>query len=262
MKELDGRNPGVTNVLEPPGKEDEVEKAVSIVLADGYELILRGLRRILESEDIKFVGDRTSAEEVFSEISRLQPNKVLTDAQVPEMNGTKAIHRLKRNMLDLTRRITKRSPQPLVIVLTPYEDESQLLQIIKAGAVAYSSKNIAADELADVSRRASWGKHVITENLLTKPKVAERGLKRFQDLCPSLDTPLTSRELEVLTYVARGCGNKRIAYTLNISEQTIKNHISSILRKLDANDRTHAVVLAMRHGWIPIAEREEAIPKH
>ena len=185
MKELDGRNPGVTNVLEPPEKENEVEKAVSIVLADGYELILRGLRRILESEDIKFVGDRASVEEVFSEISRLQPNKVPADTQVPEMNGTKAIHRLKGNVLDLTRRITKRSPQPLVIVLTPYEDESQLLQIIKAGAVAYSSKNIAADELADVSRRVSWGKHVITENLLAKPRVAERGLKRFQDLGPS-----------------------------------------------------------------------------
>ena len=77
----------------------------------------------------------------------------------------------------------------------------------------------------------------------------------------SLAAPITPRELEVLGYVARGYGNKRIAYTLNISEQTIKNHITSILRKLDANDRTHAVVLAMRHGWIPIAGREESLLK-
>ena len=76
-----------------------------------------------------------------------------------------------------------------------------------------------------------------------------------------LDTPLTSRELEVLAYVAHGCGNKQIAHTLNISEQTIKNHISAIMRKLDANDRTHAVVLAMHNGWISMGERKEALAR-
>jgi DNA-binding CsgD family transcriptional regulator len=103
------------------------------------------------------------------------------------------------------------------------------------------------------------------ENLLTKPRVAERVLKQFQDLSlagmamESLAAPITSREMEVLGYVARGYGNKQIAHTLNICEQTIKHHITSILRKLDANDRTHAVVLAIRHGWISVAGKGELV---
>jgi len=77
----------------------------------------------------------------------------------------------------------------------------------------------------------------------------------------SLAAPLTQRELEILSYVARGYGNKRIAYTLSASPNTIKNHLASILRKLEANDRTHAVVLAMRHGWISVAESKETVLK-
>jgi len=80
-----------------------------------------------------------------------------------------------------------------------------------------------------------------------------------QAVTEQIDTPLTSRELEVLAYVAHGCGNKQIAHTLNISEQTVKNHISSIMRKLDANDRTHAVVLAMHNGWISMSEHKDAL---
>jgi len=76
-----------------------------------------------------------------------------------------------------------------------------------------------------------------------------------------LDSPLTSRELEVLAYVAHGCGNKQIAHTLDISEQTVKNHISAVMRKLDANDRTHAVVLAMHNGWISMSEGKEALAR-
>jgi len=237
--------------------EDRTE-TIGVFLVDPNELFRHGFYTAMtEHKDIHVLGNADiSKRDILEVIEQFSPRVALIDVNMPLFNG-----------LDLTRQITQRLPQTLVIVLTPYEDENQLFQAIKAGAVAYLSKNIAAGELAEVIRRVSRGEHVITESILAKPRVAERVLKQFQDLSlagvamESLAVPLTSRELEVLTYVARGYGNKQVAHTLNISEQTIKNHITSILRKLDANDRTHAVVLAMRHGWISIAETREAISK-
>jgi len=202
------------------------------------------------------LGEADITQDTIEIIEQFSPNVVLVDVNMPQFNG-----------LDLTRQITQRCPEILVVVMSPYEDENQLFQAIKSGAVAYVSKNVNADELANVIRRVAHGEHVITENLLAKPRVAERVLKQFQDLSlagmtmESLAAPITSREMEVLGYVARGYGNKQIAHTLNICEQTIKHHITSILRKLDANDRTHAVVLAIRHGWISVAGKGEVIAK-
>ncbi|MFC2122998.1 response regulator transcription factor, partial [Bacteroidota bacterium] len=105
-------------------------------------------------------------------------------------------------------------------------------------------------------RRIHQGEFIINELVLSRPLVAEKVLRQFQDFTilggamESLATPLTARELEVLSFAARGYINKQIAYQLGVSEQTIKNHMTSILRKLDANDRTQAVVLALHYGWI------------
>ena len=235
---------------------EEHPEAIGIFIVDSNNLFRQGVRLALaEHKNIDIVGEvDINDKDIMEMVEQLSPRVALVDVNMPLLNG-----------LDLTRQITQRSPQTMVIVLTPYEDENQLFQAIKAGAAAYFSKNIDADELANIISRIATGEHIITENVLAKPRIAERVLKQFQDLSlagvamESLAAPLTARELEVLTYVARGYGNKRIAYTLSISEQTIKNHITSILRKLDANDRTHAVVLAMRHGWISMAERKEAV---
>ena len=233
---------------------EEQTETIGVFLVDSNELFRYGVKLALaKNKDIEVLGEAGVDKDIVGMIEEFSPEVVLVDVNMPLFNG-----------LDVARQITQRSPQTLVVILTPYEDEGQLFQAIKAGVVAYLSKNIDADELANVLRRVSHGEHVITESFLIKPRVAERVLKQFQDLSlagmamESLAAPITPRELEVLGYVARGYGNKRIAYTLNISEQTIKNHITSILRKLDANDRTHAVVLAMRHGWIPIAGREDS----
>lgn len=235
---------------------EERSEAISVFIIDSNKLFRQGVHLALENrKNIEIVGEiDISDKDIMEMVEQLSPRIALVDVNMPLLNG-----------LDLTRQITQRSPQTLVIVLTPYEEENQLFQAIKAGAVAYYSKNIDAEELVHVIGRIAAGEHIITENVLSKPRIAERVLKQFQDLSlagvamESLSAPLTARELEVLTYVARGYGNKRIAYTLSISEQTIKNHITSILRKLDANDRTHAVVLAIRHGWISMAERKEPV---
>lgn len=238
------------------GNSGDHPEKIGIFIIDSNNLFRQGVRLALaDHKNIEIVCEADiNDKDIMEMVEQLSPRVALIDVNMPLLNG-----------LDLTRQITQRSPQTMVIVLTPYEDDNQLFQAIKAGATAYFSKNIDAEELANVISRIASGEHIITENVLSKPRIAERVLKQFQDLSlagvamESLAAPLTSRELEVLTYVARGYGNKRIAYTLSISEQTIKNHITSILRKLDANDRTHAVVLAIRHGWISMAERRETI---
>jgi len=219
---------------------------VEVFVIDNNSIFREGLRQsFARTEDIETVGDAGIGEESLELVMSFSPRIVLLDIGVPLLNG-----------LDLARQITQRAPGTLIIVLTPYDNDEYLFQAIKSGAVGYLSKDATADELAATIRRIHKGEHIINDTVLTRPKVAERVLKQFQDLSlmgtaiETLSAPLTSRELEILNYVARGYINKQVAHKLGISEQTIKNHMSSILRKLDANDRTQAVVMAMRYGWI------------
>ena len=219
---------------------------IKVFLVDRQVLFLQGMRMALSAEDgIEVVSESDKYEEVPSLVETFSPDVVLMDACLPSLRG-----------LDIARQITQRSPGVPVIILTPYEDDDQLFLAIKSGAAAYLSKSITTEELASAIRRVFEGEHPISESFLTKPRVASRVLKQFQDLSligkgvEALVAPLSPREIEILGHVADGNSNKQIAHNLKISEQTIKNHITSILRKLDANDRTHAVVLALRHGWI------------
>jgi len=219
---------------------------------DNNSLFREGLRQALNQiEDIEVVDECGIGDEALELIANFSPDVVLLDIGLPSLAGLK-----------LGRQITQRSPGISVITLTPYEDDEQLFQATKSGAVCYLSKDATADEIAQAIKRIHRGEHIITETVLTRPRVAERVLKQFQSLSlmgaamETLAAPLTPRELEVLSYVARGYINKQIAHKLSISEQTIKNHMSSVLRKLDANDRTQAVVLAMHYGWIPLEVKE------
>ena len=145
-------------------------------------------------------------------------------------------------------------------MLSPSSDDEQLFQAIKSGAVAFLNKDASADELLNILRRVGQGAYPINETLLCRPSAAKKVLQLFKNLSlmgkdiETLMTPLSPREMEILKYIAEGTSNKRIALALGIGEQTIKNHITSIMRKLNANDRTHAVVLAMRKGWLEIQE--------
>ena len=121
-------------------------------------------------------------------------------------------------------------------------------------------KNSSAEELIDTIKRASHGEYPINETVMTRPTVAKHVLQQFQNMAllgdrmETVVAPLTQRETQILNYIADGNTNKQIARILNISEQTIKNHVSAILRKLNANDRAHAVFLAIRQGWISLEE--------
>ena len=221
-------------------------------MIDNNSLFREGLRQALNQiDDIEVVDECGIDDEALELIASFSPEIVLLDIGLPLLTG-----------LNLGRRITQRFPGISVVALTSYEDDEQLFQATKSGAVCYLSKDATADEIAQAIKRIHRGEHIITETVLTRPRVVERVLKQFQSLSlmgaamETLAAPLTPRELEVLSYVARGYINKQIAHKLSISEQTIKNHMSSVLRKLDANDRTQAVVLAMHYGWISLEVKE------
>lgn len=207
----------------------------------------QGLRQAInQTEDIEVASESGISEEAVEVVLSFSPEIVLLDIGLPLLTG-----------LNLGRQITQRSPAISVIILAPYDiDDAQLFQAIKSGAAGYLTMDATGAEITSAIRRIHQGEYIINELVLSRPKVAEKVLKQFQDFAvmggamETLVTPLTARELEVLGYAARGYMNKQIAYQLGVSEQTIKNHMTSILRKLDANDRTQAVVLALHYGWI------------
>ncbi len=175
---------------------------------------------------------------------------ILLDVDPPSFSG-----------LSLGREIARYCPATKVIMLTPAKpNDEELFEVVKVGAVAYLSKNTTPEGLAETIRKVFGNEYPISESLLARPKTAETVLKQFQSIVAngktmeSVISPLTFREIQVLNYIADGNTNKQIAQILQISDQTIKNHVSSILRKLNANDRAQATAIAIRQGLIQAEE--------
>lgn len=159
--------------------------------------------------------------------------------------------------ISLIRRLKQRLPSVGVIMLTTNPSDEQLFRAIEDRVAAYLSKEIIGDQLAEMIRRVARGEYPINESLSSRPELAGKILNQFQELsvkteAEALIAPLTTRETEVLNYVAQGYSNKQIAAKLDISEQTIKNHVASIMIKLNANARTQAVVIAVQQGLISL----------
>ena len=198
-------------------------------------------------DDIEFSGAADSIEDVVPNLETVLPDVVIMDIDGSSENG-----------LSLTRTIKQRLPNIGVIVLTTNHNDAQLFQALKAQAAAYLNKGVTADELINTIRRVARGEYPINKTFVNRPNVASQVLQQFQELTWQSETrafmsPLTPREIEILNYIAQGYLNKQIAIELGISEQTIKNHVTSILRKLNANARTDAVVLALKQGLITIS---------
>ncbi len=219
---------------------------INILVVDDHPLFRRGIRGSLEHEaDLIIVGEATDGISAVQQVDGLVPDIVLLDINMPQMSG-----------LEVTRVIKRRHPQTGVIILTMREDDEQLFHAIRVGAAAYATKDIEAEALITLIRRVARGEYLINENVLSRPFVASRVLDQFRELslidsvAENVFSPLTPREIEILDCVAQGNSNKEIARILAISDQTVKNHITSILRKLAVNDRTQAVIYALKHGWI------------
>ncbi|MGH2489455.1 MAG: response regulator [Candidatus Limnocylindria bacterium] len=227
-----------------------VTEKTRIVIVDGHTLFRRGVRNILDLEpDLTVVGEAGSGREAITVVEELTPDVVLMDLTLPAPNGIETTQRIKREL-----------PHTGVIVLASGDDEDQLFDAIKAGAAAYVLKDIDPTDLVAIIRRVRSGEYLINDKVFSRPAVASRVLKEFRELAvygsdaQPIFAPLSPREVEILDNIAQGMTNKQVAYTLGISEQTVKNHMSSILRKLSVNDRTQAVVYAMRQGWIKLPE--------
>ena len=220
---------------------------IQLFIISQQSLFLQAVEQTFsDTPDIVILGSTGVKDEVLKAIDNLPPDVALLDLDGSSDNG-----------LELARKIKQRSPNIGVIVLTSNPDDNQLFQALKAQAVAYMSKEVTAQQLVDTVRRVARGEHPINESLTTRPKLAEHVLQQFQELSSRSEaeafiSPLTPREIEILQYIAQGYLNKQIAAELGISEQTIKNHVTSILRKLNANARTEAVVVAIKQGLISI----------
>ncbi len=229
-------------------------RTINLLIVDDHPLFRQGVRWSLNDEqDIKVIGDIPSGEEALEFMAVSPPDVILVDIHLPQMDG-----------IELTRQIHRTYPSMGVIVLSMHENDEQAFNALRAGAAAYYSKEIHPSQLAQAIRRVARGEYVINDVMFDEPKVAGRILNQFRDMSRgvttsedvdfSLFSPLSDREIEVLDKIASGSSNKEIADSLGISTQTVKNHISSILRKLSLNDRTQAVIYALRRGWIETPE--------
>ena len=226
------------------------EEGTRILIVDDHVLFRVGIAQILsKEEDLEVVGEAEDARSAMEAALETSPNIILMDLSLPSPGG-----------IDTTQKIKRELPAVSIIVLAVEEDEDALFGAIKAGAAAFILKDISPDDLVNVIRRVANGEYLINDTVFAQPSVASRVLKEFRELAiygqeaQPIFAPLSPREVQILDNIAQGMTNKQVAYTLTISEQTVKNHMSSILRKLSVNDRTQAVVYAMRQGWIKMPE--------
>lgn len=223
-------------------------ETIRVIIVEEQPLFRCGIRSTIQNMGgCELIGESTDPIDAL-ELARVgNPDVVIIDAGLTTTDA-----------LEIVRQMRHLVPHMAIIVLTPSEDEERLFQSIKVGAAAYYTRSITPTELEDAVRKVSRGEYLINDDVLSKPQLASRVLKSFRELAveeedgasKDLYSPLSTREVEILDYIARGNSNKEIAKSLKISDQTVKNHITSILKKLSVNDRTAAVVHALRHGWI------------
>lgn len=221
---------------------------IGILIVDDHPLFRRGVRLGLEPErDLLIVAEAADGPAAVQAAEQYQPDVVLLDISLPTMSG-----------FDVARAIKRRQPRAAVIVLTMHEDDGHLFAAIRAGADAFAAKSIEMHELVRLikhvagSDEATQTPTFLHARLLDEVRNgSKRGVIETEDY-----SPLSPREIEILGFVSQGLSNKEIASMLLISDQTVKNNITSILRKLQVNDRTQAVIYALRHGWIDLAVEE------
>jgi DNA-binding NarL/FixJ family response regulator len=226
---------------------------ITILIVDDHPVFLQGLRRVLEPEPgIEVIGSATDGRQALEEAASLEPDVVLLDVNLPSMNG-----------MQVARQLRDDQPNTAIIMLSAYHDDNQVLHAIRAGASAFYPKDVAPDTLLAAIRQVSKGMYVIDETVLSKPELAEWITERFHEFGAfweaqeDLFMPLSKREMDILQLITRGRSNKQAAQELGISYQTVKNHMTSILRKLAVNDRTQAAIYALRQGWIRLQDIDE-----
>ncbi|MGD0752974.1 MAG: response regulator transcription factor [Anaerolineales bacterium] len=208
-------------------------KRIRVLVVDDHTMVRRGLATFLKVfDDLELSGEAASGQEAIQLCAQLQPDVVLMDMVMPDMDGATA-----------TRLIRKQSPSVQVLALTSFKEEILVQSALQAGAIGYLLKDVSADELAQAIRAAHAGRSTLS------PEAAE-ALVHASSQPPAPGIDLTGRELEVLSLMVEGLSNTQIAARLAVSPSTIKSHVSSILAKLRVASRTEAVTLALRHRLV------------
>lgn len=224
---------------------------ISLIIVDDHPLFREGVRNILNmEEDLVVIGEATSGDEGLLMLQTLKPQVALIDVNLPNLNG-----------IQITRQASAERIRTAIVLLTAYDDVEQVLHAFRAGASAYCSKDVEAGKLIDIIHHVARGFYVVGDQVYEESGLKvwlESGVEavRRPHLEGDVDafTPLSPREMEILQHVTRGLSNKEIAARLEISHQTVKNHMTAILHKLDVEDRTQAAVYALRHGWVRLQD--------
>jgi DNA-binding NarL/FixJ family response regulator len=211
-----------------------------ILIADDHALFRNGIRSLLEMRGIEVIGEARDGLEALTKARALQPDLVLMDLSMPNLNG-----------LDATRVLTTEMPEVKVVILTASEDEHDLFEAIKCGATGYLTKSLEAETFFALLEGVSRGEAPITKPLATKilQEFARQAQPRQAPTVGPVE-PLTPRERDVIALVAQGRTNHEIGERLFLSENTIKYHLTNILTKLHLNNRAEAVAYALRTGLI------------
>jgi DNA-binding NarL/FixJ family response regulator len=205
-------------------------KLIRILTVDDHPLLRKGIAALVNGEpDLKLVAEASNGNEAVDAFRSHRPDVTLMDLQMPEVDGIDAIDRIRREF-----------PEARIIVLTTYSGDTQVLRALRAGARGYILKGHVHKELLDAIRAVHAGHKRIP------PEIAAQLADH------ATDDALTEREIDVLRLIAAGNANKRIADQLSIGEATVKSHISNILSKLGANDRSHAVTIGLKRGIIEL----------
>lgn len=221
---------------------------IRVIVVDDHPLFRQGVADTLSLDPgLEIIAQAADGDHALQLIRSLKPDVAILDVNLPGMNGQQITHQVKAEKL-----------QTRIILLTGYDDEEQILHAALAGAVGYCAKDIQPPLLIDIVREVAGGKFAISGNIMDQGEFEEwlssqlDSVRRSYSEPGSPFHPLSDREMEVLACVVKGMSNKEIASLLGISHQTVKNHVTSILRKFDVEDRTQAVVYALKHGWVKL----------
>jgi DNA-binding NarL/FixJ family response regulator len=213
--------------------------AIRLLLADDHRMLRESLRRSLTDAGFEVIGEAADGEEAIDLVDQLAPDVVLMDVTMPNLTGVEA-----------TRAIHQDHPDVRIVMLTMHADADVVADAIRAGACGYLVKDCSIDEIADAIRLAASGETALSPQLAASMLGELRKLDRGP--VNEDERLITKREEEVLQLIADGCSTPEVAAQLYISQKTVKNHLAAIYQKLDARDRTQAVVRAVRMGIIHI----------